>query len=38
MIKCEKKEKIMDLLLRLRKKKIALPNDLNLYRMRYDNK
>lgn len=38
MIKCEKKEKIIDLLTRLRKKKISMPKELNLYRVRYDGK
>ena len=36
MLKCEKKDKIIDLLTKLRKKKICLPHHINLYRVRYD--
>ena len=38
-MKCEKKEKIVDMLTKLRKKKkLSMIKDLNLYRVRYDYK
>ena len=36
MMKIEKNYKIIDLLTKLRKKRISPPADLNLYRVRYD--
>lgn len=37
-LKFSKKDKVIDLLTKLRKKKVSLPSHLNLYRVRYDHK
>jgi hypothetical protein len=37
-LKFSKKDKVIDFLTKLRKKKVSVPNHLNLYRVRYDNK